>query len=126
MNADAGPRDPSPAYWNAGQSRWAAGWRLFATRAVALAYLLYVVGGIRQDARGATAVLGYAALAAFAVTWLVIPLPAVAAPRRFWPLYAVLVALLVLELPLAHATAFVLAVFLTITIVARLDRKSVV
>ena len=91
---------------------------------MALAYLLYVAGGIRQDARGAAAVLGYAVLAAFAVTWLFIPLPAVAAPRRFWPLFAVLVALLVLELPLAHASAFVLAVFLTITIVARLGARS--
>jgi len=36
----------------------------------------------------------------------------------------VLVALLVLELPLAHASAFVLAVFLTITIVARLGARS--
>jgi two-component system, NarL family, sensor histidine kinase DesK len=124
VNADARPPGLPPAYWNASQSQWAAGWRLLATRAVALAYLLYVAGGIRQDARGAAAVLGYAVLAAFAVTWLVIPLPAAAAPRRFWPLFAVLVALLVLELPLAHASAFVLAVFLTITIVARLGARS--
>jgi len=53
MNADAGPPGPYHVRWNASQYRWAAGWRLVATRAVALVYLLYVVGAIRQNAHGA-------------------------------------------------------------------------
>ena len=124
MDVDARPPGPYHPLWDTRQSRWAGGWRLTVTRAVALVYLLYVAGAIRQDAHGAAAVLGYVALAAFAVTWLVLPLRALHAPRWFWSLYAVLVALLVLELPLAHAAAFVLAVFITITTVVRLGARS--
>jgi signal transduction histidine kinase len=101
-----------------------AGWRLVATRAVALVYLLYVVGAIRQNAHGAAAVLGYVGLAAFAAGWLVIVHEPFAAPTRFWPLYGILAALMVLELPLAHAAGFVLAVFLTISTVGRLGARS--
>jgi two-component system, NarL family, sensor histidine kinase DesK len=110
--------------WDASQNRWTAGWRLVATRAVALVYLLYVVGAIRQNAHGAAAVLGYAGLVAFAAGWLFFMYPFFAPPARFWTLYGILTALLVLELPLAHAAGFVLAVFLTITTVARLGARS--
>jgi two-component system sensor histidine kinase DesK len=124
MNADAGPPGPYHVRWNASQYRWAAGWRLVATRAVALVYLLYVVGAIRQNAHGAAVVLGYAGLVAFAAGWLFFMYPVFAPPARFWTLYGILTALLVLELPLAHAAGFVLAVFLTITTVARLGARS--
>jgi two-component system sensor histidine kinase DesK len=94
------------------------------TRAVALVYLLYVVGAIRQNSHGAAAVLGYVGLVAFAAGWLLIVLATFAPPARFWTLYGILTALLVLELPLAHAAGFVLAVFLTISIVARLGARA--
>jgi two-component system sensor histidine kinase DesK len=100
------------------------GWRLVATRAVALVYLLYVVGAIRQNAHGAAAVLGYAGLVAFAAGWLII-LHAIFLPlARFWTLWGLLAALMVLELPVAHAAGFVLAVFLTISIMARVGARS--
>ena len=124
MDVDAGPLSPYRAHWDAGHGRWTAGWRLLASRAVALVYLLYVVGAIRQDAHGAAAVLGYLGLAAFAVGWLVFVHAFFVPPARFWTLYGVMAALLVLELPLAHAAAFVLAVFLTISTVARLGARS--
>jgi two-component system sensor histidine kinase DesK len=124
VNTDARPPGPYHVRWNASQYRWAAGWRLVATRAVALVYLLYVVGAIRQNAHGAAAVLGYAGLVAFAAGWLFFMHPFFAPPARFWTLYGILTALLVLELPLAHAGGFVLAVFLTISIVARLGARS--
>src|ERR1700683_1535123 len=78
----------------------------------------------RQDAHAAVAVLGYAGLVAFAAGWLVI-LHAIFLPlARFWTLWGLLAALMVLELPVAHAAAFVLAVFLTISIVARIGARS--
>jgi len=124
VNANAGPPSPYRAPWDVGQRRWIGGWRLLASRAVVLVYLLYVVGAIRQDAHGAAAVLGYLGLAAFAVGWLVFVHAFFVPPARFWTLYGILTALLVLELPLAHAAGFVLAVFLTITTVARLGARS--
>ena len=81
-------------------------------------------GAIRQDAHGAVAVLGYAGLVAFAAGWLVI-LHAIFVPlARFWTLWGLLAALMVLELPVAHAAGFVLAVFLTISIMARVGARS--
>jgi len=105
------------------------GWRLLAARSVVVAYLLYVVQAIGQDSRGAGAVAGYAILAAFAVCWLVIPLPASPLFRglpawRFWAMYAVMLGLLAAELPFAHATAFVMAVLITVPAVARLGVRS--
>ena len=96
MNANAGLLSPYRAHWDPGQHRWIGGWRLLASRAVALVYLLYVVGAIRQNAHGAAAVLGYAGLVAFAAGWLVI-LHAIFLPlARFWTLWGLLAALMVL------------------------------
>jgi two-component system sensor histidine kinase DesK len=110
-----------------GQSR---GWRLLASRAILLAYLTFVVTAVGNDSRGASAVAGYVIVAAFAVGWLFVPLPVVLGISqvpgyRFWIVYAVLTALLVAELPFAHAQAFVMAVFLSILIVARLGTRAV-
>jgi two-component system, NarL family, sensor histidine kinase DesK len=124
VDTDDRPPGPHQPRWDVRQYRWVAGWRLVATRAVALVYLLYVVGAIRQNAHGTAAVLGYVGLAAFAAGWLVIVHEPFAPPTRFWPLYGFLAALMVLELPAAHAAGFVLAVFLTISTVGRLGARS--
>jgi two-component system sensor histidine kinase DesK len=106
------------------------GWGLLAARATVLAYLIFVVTAVGNDSRGAGAVVGYVIVAAFGVGWLVIPLPfslgkSQAPAWRFWVLYALLAGLFVAELPFAHAQAFVMAAFLTITIVARVGTRSV-
>ena len=110
---------------------WRAGLpgnRVLAARSVVVAYLFYVVQAIGQDSRGAGAVAGYAILAAFAVCWLVIPVPvsllSTLPARRFWALSAVMAGLFLAELPFAHATAFVMAVLITIPTVARLGIRS--
>ena len=108
----------------------ARGWRLLASRAILLAYLTFVVTAVGNDSRGASAVAGYVIVAAFGVGWLFVPLPVVLGISqvpgyRFWIVYAVLTALLVAELPFAHAQAFVMAVFLSILIVARLGTRAV-
>jgi two-component system sensor histidine kinase DesK len=81
VDTDDRPSGPVQTRWDVRQYRWVAGWRLVATRAVALVYLLYVVGAIRQNAHGAAAVLGYVGLAAFAAGRL---------GARSWPIVAVL------------------------------------
>ncbi len=108
------------------QVKWARpGRRLLAYRATVLVYLFYVGEAVAHDAHGAWAVCGFAILAAFAACWLAIPMPgSMNSPRRFWTLYGLLVALLVAELPFAHAQAFVLAVFITAPTVVRLDVRA--
>jgi len=90
--------------------------------AIPLAYLVFLAAPVARNSRGAGQAVGYAVLAAFAVCWLAVPL--LSSPGRplrgFWPLYTLLAALFVAELPFAHAAGFVLCVFLTILIVARL------
>ena len=104
-------------------------YRLLAARSVVVAYLFYVVQAIGQDSSGAGAIAGYAIVAAFAVCWLVIPLPAslllsTLPATRFWVLYAVMFGLFVAELPFAHAQTFVMAVLITVPTVARLGIRS--
>ncbi len=104
---------------------WSQGWRRLIVSAAPLAYLIYVVGAVTTDSRGAGAVWGYAVLAAFGLCWLAAPLLfSQATSRRFWTFCGVLSALFVAELPFAHAAAFVLCVFITIIIVARLGGRS--
>lgn len=86
---------------------------------------------VKDDAQGAgvTAFCGYAILVAFGLCWLVIPMPLTSEmrltpSRRFWVLYGILIGLFVAELPFAHATAFVMAVFIAVTSVARLGDRS--
>jgi two-component system sensor histidine kinase DesK len=106
------------------------GWRLLASRATLLAYLIFIVTAVGNDSRGVSAVAGYVIVAAFGVGWLFVPLPVVLGVSqvpgyRFWIVYAVLTALFVAELPFAHAQAFVMAVFLSILIVARAGTRAV-
>ncbi|MGH3403098.1 MAG: hypothetical protein ACRDRJ_11460 [Streptosporangiaceae bacterium] len=69
---------------------------------------------VAHNEHGVRAVGGFAILIGFAACWLAIPMRGLtSSPRRFWPIYGLLVALMVAELPFAHAQAFVMAVFIT-------------
>ncbi|HEU5417161.1 MAG TPA: sensor histidine kinase [Streptosporangiaceae bacterium] len=108
------------------QSRWAQGWRRLALNACPLAYLLFVAGAVHQYSRGSAAVAGYVILIAFAVGWLGACWSAWRGTSWwFWAWCVLLAALTVAELPLAHAAAFVMCVFLTILAVARLSLRAV-
>ncbi len=125
MDQQIAPATQGEAEWVASQRRWAQGWRRLAGLAIPLAYLVYVIGSIRQNSHGAAAVAGYAVLAAFAACWLALPvLVKEHATRWFWVLYAVLFGLFLAELPFARDAAFTLCVFITIITVARLGRRS--
>lgn len=106
------------------QPWWGQGWRRHVVSAVPLVYLLYVIGAIHSISAGGAAVLGYVFLAAFAGCWLAAVTPSVLAGRRFWFLAAIMTALTVAELPLAHAAGFVLCVFLTIIVVGRMGARA--
>jgi two-component system, NarL family, sensor histidine kinase DesK len=135
VDADVEPARPAQPQQVAGQRQWAPGWRELIFPGALLIYLLYVAAAVAKYSRGAGAICGYAVLAVFAVGWLAAFRPvwptylrppiSRAGIRRFWALYGVLVVLFAVELPLAHAAAFVLCVFITIITVARLAGRSV-
>jgi two-component system, NarL family, sensor histidine kinase DesK len=126
VDADLQPATPAEAEWVAAQRRWTGGWRRLVMTAIPLVYLIFVFASVGQNARGAGQIAGYAILAVFAVCWLAAPL--LFSPQRplrgFWPYYALLATLFVVELPFARAAGFVLCVFLTILTVGRLGVKS--
>lgn len=111
----------------AAQRLWAVGWRRRLAILLPLVYLAYLAVAIRQNSRGAAVVVGYLVLAAFVLTWLFVAWDGGAKPpseRRFWTLYAILVALQIAELPFARAAGFVMSVFITILTVARFGRRA--
>jgi two-component system, NarL family, sensor histidine kinase DesK len=108
-----------------GQRRWTQGWRRFVAPTVFLVYLLYVADAVAQNEAGAAEIAGLAILAAFALGYLAIVSAGPGAPaRRFWILYAILVALLLAELPFAHAAGFVMALYITAISVSRLGVRA--
>ncbi len=122
--ADVEPANPAEAEWVASQRRWTHGWRRLVLPAVFLVYLLYVVSAVATTSSGAGAACGYVLVAAFSVCYLVLVREGPDSPR-FWPLYAALVTLFILELPFAHAAGFVMALYLTTVTVVRLGPRSV-
>ena len=114
------------AEWVAAQSRWTRSWWQAAMLGVPLVYLIFVAVSVRQNSYGTAAIAGYLLLAVFAACWLVTPLVLSEGTSRlrFWAWYALLVALTAAEIPFARAAGFVLCVFLTLLIVARLGARS--
>lgn len=111
--------NPAMARW-AAQENWRAhrlgpGRRLFFA-SIFLVYLVQTASGIAAHSEGSSQWLGFGLLAGFAVAYLV-ALPMLWAPqpdRRIWFVFAVMVALYVAVMPLAHADSFVMAIFITV------------
>jgi two-component system, NarL family, sensor histidine kinase DesK len=108
---------------------WADGWRRYFFPAFWLVYLGQTVNGVAHHSHGAAAVVGYALVVAFAATYLIaLPLGwdrASAAPRAFWVLYALAVALTVAETFFARGDALVFCVYLAVLGVAARTRLAV-
>ena len=119
------PASPAEAEWVAAQRKWGQGWRRFALPGVLTVYLLYLVASVTTNAHGAGRIAGYTVIAAFALCWFIaLPWTDGASARRFWTLYGIMVALLVVELPLGRAAAFVMCVYLTMLTVGRLGARA--
>jgi two-component system sensor histidine kinase DesK len=140
VDANVEQAGPAVPRWADGQRKWTRGWRRIVFPGVLLAYLFYVAGAVGQYSHGAAAISGYAILAAFAACYLLSfaqasdklrsgqgqgPWPGIPAGSwRFRVTFCVLAALFLAELPLAHAAAFVMAIFITIVTVAHLGARS--
>jgi len=125
MNPELDAVSPAEARWVASQRKWTKGWRRYVTPGIFLVYLLYVIPSVSENQHGARAVLGYAIVAAFALTFLAcIRVGIDAEPWRFWLLYAVMFALFLTELPLARDAAFVFCLYITAITVGRLGARA--
>ena len=105
----------NPDAFAAQRNRWATSRRRLIFPAIFLFYLISTVAGISKHSDGAWAGAGYVALALFCVCYLC-AMPAVwtGNHRRFWWLYAAMLALTAAELPLAHEAAFVMFIYIAI------------
>ncbi len=131
MDATDGRHMPAEIARDGSRSIWAQGWRRYVGLSVLLTYLLYVGSAVTKYSGGVGAVVGCAILAAFAVCWLVTIVRAIevvragqAISRRYWIAYGVLAALSAAELPLAHAAAFVMCIYLTVATVIYLGARA--
>jgi two-component system sensor histidine kinase DesK len=131
VDATDGRPTPAEAGRVGHQRSWSQGWRRYVGLSVLLAYLLWVGSAVTKYSGGIGAVFGYAILAAFAVCWLVTVVRATEVvragqmlSRRYWIPYGVLATLFAAEVPLAHAAAFVLCIYLTIATVIYLGARA--
>ncbi len=107
-------------------NRWGTGKRRLIFPAIFLAYLLQTASGIGKHSHGAWQAVGYAGLVVFAACYL-LSLPArwSGNDRQFWALYAGMVALVVVEFPLAHQDASVMLIYVAISGIATMGRWAV-
>jgi two-component system sensor histidine kinase DesK len=119
------PASPADAAWLASQRRFSRGWRRFILPAVLLAYLFYAGNAVWYVSRGVHVLIGFAVIVAFGLCYLATYYQTEqASPGLFWALYGVLVALLLMELPFAHAESFLFCVYITQVTVIRLGSRS--
>ena len=139
-SVEPGPTKPSPvkpspvkpssakAEWEASQRRFVRGWRAAVLIFVPLIYVIYVGAAVNQYSHGASAFLGYAVLGAFCSSYVVLIAlvrgTETVSPWHFWPLYGLMLALFIAEVPFARAPAFVLGLYLVMIGVAALGARA--
>lgn len=121
----SGDADP-PGAMTAEQRRWRSGWRRFVFPSIWLIYLAQTASGVSEHSSGVVAVIGYMAILAFALCYLVaLPAGWSGEGRKFWALYAATFVLLAIELPIAHQDALVFCIYIAVLTVASRARWSV-
>jgi two-component system, NarL family, sensor histidine kinase DesK len=93
-------------------------WRMLLFPGIWLVYLLQTAGGVADHSDGAVAVVGYAGILVFAASYLL----AIASARddrpRYWRWFGLMIAMTLLEIPIAREDAFVMCVFIAVLIMA--------
>lgn len=129
VRADIAPATTAKAEWATSQRYWARGWRAAVLVFLPLVYLIFVAGAVHKYSRGAHAMAGYGILVAFCLGYVALTVLVrdgkPFSPGRFWPLYGVITALSVAELPFARAPTFVLGLYLVMIAVAYLGARAV-
>jgi len=126
MTQDGCARDDVPAGGIDFAKTWSGGLRRYVFPGLWLIYLAQTVSGINDHSTGTARWVGYAMVAAFAVTYLA-ALPGAwgaFAKSRFWGLYALAVALTIAMYWFAHQDASVLLVFVAVLTVAALQDRA--
>ncbi len=124
---DVHPHPAADPTWVAEQRKWSRGWRRIVFPGAFLAYLIQVATVLPKDAHGAALVAGAADLVLFAVGYvLAVPATWMLGDRRYTGLVAAMAVLWLIELPFAHADAFVMGVFVVALLVIRFGERGLV
>ncbi len=112
------PRSGLASMFGADPDPQSPGWRILLFPGIWLIYLLQTAGGVADHSSGAVAVIGYAGILVFAASYLL----AIRAARhdrvRYWRWFGLMIAMAILEIPIAHEDAFVMCVFIAVLIMA--------
>jgi two-component system, NarL family, sensor histidine kinase DesK len=112
--------------WDGNPRRWARGWRSLVFPGFFLLYLGQVLHGIGVYSSGWAAAVGSVGVIAFAGAHLAaIHSRWTEDDRRFWILFGVMVALLVIEVPIARGDAFVMCVYIGVLAVSALGPRAI-
>lgn len=106
-----------------GRRRWSGGWRRYLFPGIWLVYLAQTAGGIATHSAGVVQVLGFLVLGLYAAGYIAaLPAGWSGETGRFRVLFVAMVALSVVEIPIAHEDAFVMWVYLGVLVVAGFRR----
>ncbi len=112
--------------WDDDWRKWARGWRSLTFPAFFLLYLGQVVHGVSVYSSGWLAAIGVLAVVAFGVAYLAaINARSHELHGRLWMLFGTMVALLVVEVPIARNDAFVMCVFIGVLAVSALGPRAI-
>jgi two-component system, NarL family, sensor histidine kinase DesK len=124
VDRDVGVSSPEEAQWMQVQLRWSRGWRRLFLPTVFLVYLVFVGQAISRHPQDR--IVGWVALGVFVVAYEALTIQAwrPVSSRfwrswRFWTPYLLLYVGLVAVLPSAHATGFVLCLYIAAISVVR-------
>jgi two-component system, NarL family, sensor histidine kinase DesK len=112
--------------WGGSPRRWARGWRSLIFPGAFLLYLGQVLHGVSVYSSGWPSAIGLLGVIAFGGAYLA----AIRARwgehhRRFWVLFGAMVAILVIEVPIARDDAFVMCVFIGVLAVSALGPRAI-
>jgi two-component system, NarL family, sensor histidine kinase DesK len=112
--------------WSEDQRKWARGWRSLIFPGFFLLYLGQVLHGVGIYSSGWPAAIGLVGVVGFGAAYLgAIRARSCEQQRRLWVLFGVMVALLVVEVPIARNDAFVMCVFIGVLAVSVLGPRAI-
>lgn len=107
------------------RARWASGWRQAVFPGIFLFYLAATANAIEDHSSGWASALGYLVLALFATCYIrALPQAFGGTQPGFWRWYLAMVALFLVEIPIAHEGAFVMITYIVVLTFSALGNRA--
>jgi two-component system sensor histidine kinase DesK len=108
------------------RARWASGWRQAVFPGIFLFYLAATANGIEDHSGGWVSLVGYVVLALFASCYIrALPQAFGGGQPGFWRWYLAMVALFLVEIPIAHEGAFVMITYIAVLTFSALGNRAI-